>query len=73
MQREDYFKQNTPDYVPDNIAEVIVAKQRNGPTGLVKLLWDGRLTRFKNLSAQSEPMPVDAVDYTPADAGGTPF
>jgi replicative DNA helicase len=32
------------------IAEIIVAKQRNGPTGEMKLNWIGKHTRFQNLS-----------------------
>ncbi len=32
----------------DNTAEVIVAKHRNGPTGVVELVWLGELTKFKN-------------------------
>jgi replicative DNA helicase len=35
------------------LAEVIVAKQRNGPTGEVKLAWLGRFTRFENLAQKS--------------------
>ena len=31
-------------------ADVIVAKQRNGPTGDVKLAWFDKFTRFENLS-----------------------
>jgi replicative DNA helicase len=31
------------------IAEIIVAKQRNGPTGTVKLRWQGHVNRFVNL------------------------
>jgi replicative DNA helicase len=30
-------------------AEVIVAKQRHGPTGTVNLAFDGPTTRFSNL------------------------
>jgi replicative DNA helicase len=33
----------------NNIAEVIVAKQRHGPIGTVKLHFDGQFTRFSNL------------------------
>ncbi len=55
LHREDYYKQQEPDYQPDNIAEVIIAKQRNGPTGVVKLTFDNRSTRFLNLASQAEP------------------
>jgi replicative DNA helicase len=32
------------------IAELIVAKQRNGPTGDVQLAWFDKYTRFENLA-----------------------
>lgn len=32
-----------------NVAEVILAKQRHGPIGTIKLFFDGNLTRFGNL------------------------
>ncbi|UCE67346.1 MAG: DnaB-like helicase C-terminal domain-containing protein, partial [Candidatus Zixiibacteriota bacterium] len=34
------------------IAEIIIAKHRNGPTGSVKLAFVGKYTRFANLSTQ---------------------
>ena len=47
LHREDYYHRGETDWEENNIAEVIVAKQRNGPTGTVELIFDGRLTRFK--------------------------
>ena len=32
------------------VAEVIIAKQRNGPTGTVKLAFMNRFTKFENLA-----------------------
>ena len=34
---------------PEHVAELIVAKQRAGPTGTVNLHFEGRLTQFSNL------------------------
>ncbi len=49
LHREAYYKRE--EGVPDNVAEVIVAKQRNGPLGTVKLAWLGEYTLFDNLAA----------------------
>jgi replicative DNA helicase len=51
LHREDYYHSEA-DYLPDNVAEIIIAKQRNGPTGTVKLTFDTKTTTFKNLAAQ---------------------
>jgi len=45
--REDVYRK--PDEPHDNIAELIVAKHRNGPTGTVKLRFVKEHTRFENL------------------------
>lgn len=45
--RDDYYNPDTPDR---GIAEIILAKHRNGPTGTVKLLFDPQFTQFKNLA-----------------------
>lgn len=44
-------KQYTQDLPPDqaNIAEVFVAKHRNGPTGKIKLFFDEKHVTFRNL------------------------
>jgi replicative DNA helicase len=55
LHREDYYRMSEPDFQPDNVAELIIAKQRNGPTGTVKLYFDSKSTRFENLATQSEP------------------
>ena len=46
LYRDDYYNKESPD---KNIAEVIIAKQRGGSTGTVKLLWMGNYTKFGNL------------------------
>ncbi len=55
LHREDYYHQGNEAWAADpenadkiGIAELIIAKQRNGPTGLVKLTWDNKTTRFRN-------------------------
>ena len=50
LHREAYYKRD--EGVPDNTAEVIIAKQRNGPLGTVKLAWLGEYTLFDNLAAE---------------------
>ena len=39
-----------------NIAEINVAKQRNGPTGFFKLTFQKELTRFRNYTEEEPPM-----------------
>nr|WP_122012116.1 replicative DNA helicase [Maliibacterium massiliense] len=43
LYRDAYYDQEA-----DDMAEIILAKQRNGPTGTIKLLWQGQYTRFIN-------------------------
>lgn len=43
--REDVYK---PDTDKQNIAEIIIGKQRNGPTGSVELVFLKQLTRFED-------------------------
>ncbi|HOP91915.1 MAG TPA: replicative DNA helicase [Acetivibrio thermocellus] len=46
LYRDDYYN---PDTEKKNIAEVIIAKHRNGSTGTVELAWLGQYTKFANL------------------------
>ncbi len=45
LYRDDYYNKDSEF---KNVAEVIVAKQRNGPTGTVKLIWSGQYTKFRD-------------------------
>ena len=47
LYRDSYYNPDSPDR---NIAEIIIAKHRNGPTGTVKLLFEPNLTKFMNLA-----------------------
>lgn len=60
LHRESYYHRGDPAWDPNspefdeenreklNLAELIIAKQRNGPTGTVKLVWDSHVVRFKS-------------------------
>ena len=49
LYRDDYYNKDTD--MP-NIAEVIIAKQRNGPIGTVNLVWRPEFTKFANMAKQ---------------------
>ena len=44
--RDEYYNKESPEA---GITEIIIAKQRNGPTGTVKLGWQAEYTKFVNL------------------------
>jgi len=72
LHREAYYHKQDPNWEEANpnranIAEAIVAKQRNGPTGTVELLWDSRTTAFRNLSPQGASR---GVEYAGRGDGG---
>ena len=53
IHRESYYnrdKSGEGDPDADNKAEIIVAKQRNGPTGSIEVAWVSKCTRFGDLS-----------------------
>jgi replicative DNA helicase len=51
LHMEDYYHRGEPDYVPTNITQLIIAKQRNGPTGIVDLIFRPNCTRFEAAAA----------------------
>ena len=52
--REDMYQDKSqPPTDAQGLAELLVAKQRNGPTGVVKLAFIREFTRFENLSVGS--------------------
>jgi replicative DNA helicase len=50
--RDEVYKQDSQD---EGIAEIILGKQRNGPTGTVRLTFRKEYTRFDNLIENLEP------------------
>jgi replicative DNA helicase len=60
LHREAYFHLNDQAWMEanedkHNLAELIIAKQRNGPTATVKLTWDNSCTRFHDWTDISPP------------------
>lgn len=51
LYRDEMYNRDT---MHKNTAEVIVAKQRNGPTGIAQLYFDASLTRFADLAVERE-------------------
>ncbi len=63
LHREEYYKKHdAPDDIR-GIAEVIIDKQRNGPTGIVKLHFSQQYTRFDNLHAGGNDDYGPPADY----------
>jgi replicative DNA helicase len=76
LHREEYYHRNNPEWAeshPDRVgvAELIIAKQRNGPTGTVELTWDSSITRFVEPRATARRAHT-AVEMRPAPGRGHP-
>ncbi len=56
LYREDYYDKDDPEKTCH--AEVIIGKQRNGPTGTVKLRFDAKFNRFRDADPEAiSPLP----------------
>ena len=51
LYNEDKYKPEEP---PKNVMEIMIAKQRNGPTGSVYLAWQPNFARFANLDHRAD-------------------
>ena len=47
--RDEWEKRNPSEPYPENMAEIIIAKHRNGPTGTIPLYFRNNLVRFESL------------------------
>ena len=55
LYRDDYYDKE--DIEKQGHAEVIIGKQRNGPTGTVKLRFDGKFNRFRDAEPDGHGAP----------------
>jgi replicative DNA helicase len=67
LYREDYYRD--PDEEPDGLADLIIAKHRNGPIGTRKLVFLDRFPKFADQAHQEPPIEQPADEEPPfADA-----
>lgn len=69
LYRDDYYDKDDPE--KQGAAEIIIGKQRNGPTGTVKLRFDAKYNLFKNEDASSvSPLPPPQAPPPMPGSGG---
>ena len=61
VSREDWEKRNPTEPYPQNIAEIIFSKHRNGPVGTVPLYFRNDLVRFESLET------TPSMEYAPSE------
>ncbi|MGB5760155.1 MAG: replicative DNA helicase, partial [Acidimicrobiales bacterium] len=62
LYRDEVYDDQSPDR---GVAEVIVAKHRNGPTGKTKLAFRGQYTRFDNMARSTPGGPPPSAEAPP--------
>lgn len=60
--RPDMYKDCPKEIAGQNIAEIIVAKHRNGPQGTVKVKWIGETTTFVNLEKDANAQSLEGTE-----------
>ncbi|MCP4685804.1 MAG: replicative DNA helicase, partial [bacterium] len=78
LYREEFYRshldRNDPKFLEvQGQAEVIVAKQRNGPTGVVKLSFISEFARFQSLERQRHDLPQGVDPVAGPEAEDSPF
>ena len=73
LHREDYYYKDDPEWVENNpellgVAELILTKQRNGPTGTIKLSWIAQSTRFRDYASATPPGGWHEPKVAPAES-----
>ncbi|HMI81219.1 MAG TPA: replicative DNA helicase [Solirubrobacterales bacterium] len=73
LYREDYYRD--PDEEPDSLADLIIAKHRNGPIGTRKLVFLDRFPKFADHAHQEAPIeqPAGEPGYEDMAAAGPDF
>ncbi|KLU01556.1 Replicative DNA helicase [Rhodopirellula islandica] len=64
VHREEYYHRGEDKAQFAGQAEIIIAKQRNGPVGDVELTWEGDFTRFSNRAAEHHSEFDDYREFT---------
>ena len=62
LYREDYYNRNKDNYQPNNLCEVIIAKQRMGETGKAVVGWQPRFTKFVNIVRDESQLQAEAEE-----------
>jgi replicative DNA helicase len=65
LYREDYYRD--PEDEPDGLADVIIAKHRNGPIGTRKLVFLDRFPKFADHTGKEKPIEQPAGEGPPMD------
>jgi replicative DNA helicase len=60
--REDRYREDT---LRKNIADIIIAKHRNGPVGKVELYFDEQRASFRSLDRQSQDSDFQGTEEMP--------